>query len=601
MHIGIDTVALKGEGFTPRVKVGDTVQAGAPLIEFDLDFLATHAKSLLTQIVITNSERVTGWERASGRVAAGKDTLFTVTLADGAAPPARATAATVTSDAIVIPNPTGLHARPAAVLANLAKSFRVDDQAPAWRPPANARSVTAIMALEVGHGAKVRVRGERPGREGGRGESSRRCSRRAAATKAACPRLRRRPRPSRRRQPPPRREVDRSEPAARRRGLAGLAVGRSSRCGARRSRSTKRARRGAERRQLADGHRHRAGPARRAARAASRQGRAGQGRDLRRARGTARRSRSSRDRRVRDRQGQERRLRLEEGGHDSRRSARRAAQPTARAARQRRARRRPARARAPHRRRRTSRPSIRRTPILIAEDLTPSDTAALDRTRVVGFCTTRGGATSHVAILARSLGIPALAGIEPARARRRRTARSVILDGSKGTLRLNPPPEEVARIRQRAGARGAAAQGGPRARARAGGHARRHAHRSLRQHRRTQGRRRRSPSSAAKASACCAPSSSSWNAPTRRPRTSSSRATRPSLQAVGPRASAHHPHARRRRRQAARLPADSEGGQSVPRRARHPRRARSPGDPAHAAARDPARRRRSARSASCSR
>ncbi|HEX6275923.1 MAG TPA: PTS glucose transporter subunit IIA, partial [Polyangiaceae bacterium] len=50
MHVGIDTVALKGQGFKPLVKVGDRVKTGKPLIEFDLDFLATHAKSLLTQI-----------------------------------------------------------------------------------------------------------------------------------------------------------------------------------------------------------------------------------------------------------------------------------------------------------------------------------------------------------------------------------------------------------------------------------------------------------------------------------------------------------------------------------------------------------------------
>ena len=43
--------------------------------------------------------------------------------------------------------------------------------------------------------------------------------------------------------------------------------------------------------------------------------------------------------------------------------------------------------------------------ILVAEDLTPSDTANLNRSKVVGFCTTRGGASSHVAILARSLDI----------------------------------------------------------------------------------------------------------------------------------------------------------------------------------------------------
>jgi phosphocarrier protein FPr len=85
--------------------------------------------------------------------------------------------------------------------------------------------------------------------------------------------------------------------------------------------------------------------------------------------------------------------------------------------------------------------------ILVAEDFTPSDTAALDRTRVAGFCTARGGATSHVAILARSVGIPALAGIEPAALELANGAR-VILDGSKGTLRLNVTAEDVARIRQ---------------------------------------------------------------------------------------------------------------------------------------------------------
>src|SRR4051794_31872230 len=37
MHIGIDTVALKGEGFRPKVKAGDRVKSGALLIEFDLD------------------------------------------------------------------------------------------------------------------------------------------------------------------------------------------------------------------------------------------------------------------------------------------------------------------------------------------------------------------------------------------------------------------------------------------------------------------------------------------------------------------------------------------------------------------------------------
>ena len=78
LHIGIDTVALKGEGFHPMVSAGETVRVGAPLISFDLDYLATHAKSLLTQVVITNGDGLTNWERASGQVVAGKDLLFSV-------------------------------------------------------------------------------------------------------------------------------------------------------------------------------------------------------------------------------------------------------------------------------------------------------------------------------------------------------------------------------------------------------------------------------------------------------------------------------------------------------------------------------------------
>ena len=72
MHVGIDTVTLKGEGFTPRVKVGDKVEAGAPLIEFDLDYVATNAKSLLTEVIISNGERVSGTVYGTGTATVGK-------------------------------------------------------------------------------------------------------------------------------------------------------------------------------------------------------------------------------------------------------------------------------------------------------------------------------------------------------------------------------------------------------------------------------------------------------------------------------------------------------------------------------------------------
>ena len=155
MHIGIDTVALKGEGFTPRVKVGDMVEVGAPLIDFDLDFVATHAKSLLTQIIIPNGETVKGMERASGVVKVNADTILDLTLTDGAVAAADSGGVTVTSDAILVPNPTGLHARPAAVLASVTKRFKSEVRLRVGDRSANARSVTSIMTLEVERGDKV--------------------------------------------------------------------------------------------------------------------------------------------------------------------------------------------------------------------------------------------------------------------------------------------------------------------------------------------------------------------------------------------------------------------------------------------------------------
>ncbi|WP_428309503.1 phosphoenolpyruvate--protein phosphotransferase [Hydrocarboniphaga sp.] len=84
--------------------------------------------------------------------------------------------------------------------------------------------------------------------------------------------------------------------------------------------------------------------------------------------------------------------------------------------------------------------------ILVAADLSPSDTATLDPQRVVGLATAQGGPTSHTAILARTLGLPALVaggaalldvaeGVE------------AIIDGQNGRLYLNPSPADLASAR----------------------------------------------------------------------------------------------------------------------------------------------------------
>jgi phosphoenolpyruvate-protein phosphotransferase len=84
--------------------------------------------------------------------------------------------------------------------------------------------------------------------------------------------------------------------------------------------------------------------------------------------------------------------------------------------------------------------------ILLAEDLTPSDAAALDPARVLGFCTARGGPTSHAAIIARSLGIPAVVGAGPAAMNQPDGARAV-LDGDNGVLYVDPSEDDLREAR----------------------------------------------------------------------------------------------------------------------------------------------------------
>ncbi|MEN2766892.1 PTS sugar transporter subunit IIA [Ornithinibacillus xuwenensis] len=55
IHIGLETVELKGEGFQPHIQVGDTVSVGQLLMEFDVAHIEANAKSSVTPIVITNS------------------------------------------------------------------------------------------------------------------------------------------------------------------------------------------------------------------------------------------------------------------------------------------------------------------------------------------------------------------------------------------------------------------------------------------------------------------------------------------------------------------------------------------------------------------
>ncbi len=87
--------------------------------------------------------------------------------------------------------------------------------------------------------------------------------------------------------------------------------------------------------------------------------------------------------------------------------------------------------------------------ILVTHDLTPSLTVQLDRDAIAAIATDEGTSTSHVAILARSLGLPAVVGLRDATIRLKGSER-VVLDGTTGVLVVNPTDEEIAQARLRA-------------------------------------------------------------------------------------------------------------------------------------------------------
>lgn len=76
--------------------------------------------------------------------------------------------------------------------------------------------------------------------------------------------------------------------------------------------------------------------------------------------------------------------------------------------------------------------------IIVAKDLTPSDTILMDKTYVLGFCTAEGGATSHTAILARNLGIPAVVGAGETILKEASKAEMLVVDGDAGEMILDP-------------------------------------------------------------------------------------------------------------------------------------------------------------------
>ncbi len=96
---------------------------------------------------------------------------------------------------------------------------------------------------------------------------------------------------------------------------------------------------------------------------------------------------------------------------------------------------------------RTSLSELKEKVIVVAYDLAPSDTAVMHRKNVIGFATDIGGRTSHTAIMAKSLEIPAVVGLEHA-TRDVKMGDTIVVDGIQGTVVINPTADELVKFKK---------------------------------------------------------------------------------------------------------------------------------------------------------
>ncbi|MEG3122731.1 phosphoenolpyruvate--protein phosphotransferase [Sphingomonas sp. GB1N7] len=157
MHVGLDTVALGGRGFTPLVAEGASVDRGDPLIRFDLDLLVREAPAVITPVIVTNPDRFTIQRRETDRLVGMGETLMTLALRNDTAPDAAIVEGDSVRRTIVVPLVHGIHARPAARIGAAARGFVAEVSIAKDDRRASVRSPVALMALGIRLGDDVTI------------------------------------------------------------------------------------------------------------------------------------------------------------------------------------------------------------------------------------------------------------------------------------------------------------------------------------------------------------------------------------------------------------------------------------------------------------
>ncbi|MDR3411189.1 MAG: phosphoenolpyruvate--protein phosphotransferase [Formivibrio sp.] len=443
IHIGLDTVLLKGQGFTPLVAQGDRVECGQAVLRFDVEYVASHARSLLTEVIITSGDKVAFMKPASGLVEAGKSVLLHLELIDGVSSVATATAGdAVFSNKVSLPNPVGLHARPAAILATEAKKYTSDIRLLRGADEVNAKSVVAIMGLSTTQGELVQIKATGADAQKAAAELARLLADGCGEKPGDAPDT---PVESVKAEPVARPVASVPGELSGAAASPGLAVGRviqfrhdaidvqeigdsqpqekakfdaALREAAVQIDELKKKIADPSKAQILDAHLALLDDPDLIELA---QAALAQGKSAAFAWQSAFTSNAAKLEKLEN-------ALLRERANDIRDVGRRVLSLLAGV--------------------KQAQIVVPDGSILIAEELTPSDTASFDRSKLLGFCTTTGGSTSHVAILARSMGIPAVCGIDEA-ALALADGTQVVIDGSLGTLRVEPDAAYLVQTQER--------------------------------------------------------------------------------------------------------------------------------------------------------
>ncbi|EJM75904.1 phosphotransferase system HPr (HPr) family protein [Pseudomonas sp. GM49] len=165
LHLGLDTVELQGQGFSMLVKEGARVANGQPLLRYDLDKVAQQCKSLVSLLILTNSQDFQARPITLKSVKVGEPLLHIIRRQTSTAEVDVEFAGAEVVGLVRIAHRGGLHARPAALIRQTAQGFKSKSRLHFAGKSATCDSLIGLMGLAIGEQAEVQVSCQGPDAE----------------------------------------------------------------------------------------------------------------------------------------------------------------------------------------------------------------------------------------------------------------------------------------------------------------------------------------------------------------------------------------------------------------------------------------------------